>query len=48
MTPYLIGIIILSVILHVLSIRFVIAQMRVIGELSEGLDELEEQLGKKR
>ena len=42
--PYLIGIIVLSVILHYLTIRFVIRQMRVIGELSEDRDALQEEL----
>lgn len=48
MTPYLIGIIVLSVFLHFLSIRFLISQFRVIGELSEGLDALEKELEQKR
>ena len=42
--PYLIGIIVVSVILHYLTIRFVIRQMRVIGELSEDRDALQEEL----
>ena len=42
--PYLIGVIVLSVILHYLTIRFVIRQMRVIGELSEDRDALQQEL----
>ena len=42
--PYLIGIIVVSVILHYLTIRFVIRQMRVIGDLSEDRDALQQEL----
>lgn len=42
--PYLIGIIAISVVLHVLTIRFVIAQMKVIGNLSHDKDELTKEL----
>ncbi len=42
----LIGIIVLSVLLHFLTIRFVIAQMRVIGELGDEVADLKRELEK--
>lgn len=44
MTPYLIAIIVVSVILHVLTIRFVIAQLRLIGQLGDQVADLEREL----
>lgn len=42
--PYLIGTIVVSVIIHYLTIRFVIRQMKVMGELSHDMDALEKEL----
>lgn len=43
-TLILIAIIVVSVILHVLTIRFVIAQMRLIGKLGDEVADLKKEL----
>lgn len=43
-TFVLVGIIVVSVILHVLTIRLVIAQLRLIGELGDEVADLKREL----